>query len=244
MYADRISMKNFREQIDKGKILLLPFGATEEHGAHLPLGTDTIQIMRIIERAMTKQDFITAPAVSYGLCSSTRNFPGTITISFGLLEKLAYELLSELDRNGVPKVIVISGHAGSDHMTALRVAAKKIVREKPIKVVVASIADLVLSGQSADFLKSFPPGDKHAGFVETSLMKHLEPELVSDDKIPPPSNPQFPDPLIIPDAQDYFPSGVMGDATGANSEKGKEIFDIAVESLVKLIKWFEDEINY
>lgn len=243
MYADRISMNDFRKSIEDGNILVLPFGATEEHGPHLPLGTDTIQIEKIIDAAMLKKEFLTAPAVSYGVCSSTRNFPGTITISFELLEKLAYELLSEFHRNRVSKTVIISGHAGSDHMTALRVAAKKIVRNSSMKVVVASIADLVLSGRSADFLKNFPPGDKHAGYVETSLMMHLEPGLVKRGKIPEASNPQFPDHLVISDAERYFPSGVMGNAAGAGADNGKEIFEIAVKSLVKLIDWFENRAD-
>ncbi|RMF92770.1 MAG: creatininase family protein [Candidatus Schekmanbacteria bacterium] len=243
MYLNRMSMEDFKEEISKGKIVLLPYGVAEEHGPHLPLGTDTIQIEKIIESAHSKRDFIVAPTVNYGLCSSTRNFPGTITISFNILENLTYELLCELDRNEVSKAIIISGHAGSDHMTALRVAAKRFARESSMMVIATSIADLVLINQNDELLKSFPPGDKHAGFVETSLMMYIENGIVKKDNLPPPSNPKFPDPLIIANAETYFPSGIMGDPTNASSQKGKEIFETAVESLIKLIDWFEKEIS-
>jgi len=241
MYIDRITMKDFESEIRKGRMVLVPFGATEEHGAHLPLGTDTIQIEQIIEGALSEKKFLVAPSIAYGLCSSTRNFPGTLTISFDLLKSLAGEILSELERNKVKKTMLISGHAGSDHMAAMRVAAKEFARNSKMKVVVASIADLVLADKGNIVLSKVPRGDKHAGFIETACMLYLESGLVKKNKIPGKSDPQFPDPLIISDAQKYFPSGVMGDPAGANEAYGKGIYDLAVRSLVNLIGWFEKQ---
>ena len=241
MYMEQITMDEFAAEIKRGRIVVLPIGATEEHGPHLPLGTDTIQIESVVEGALKEKKFLVAPTVRYGICSSTRNFPGTLTISCELLERLVSELLLELERNAVKKIIMISGHAGADHMAAMRVAAKKFVRNSCIKVVVASIADLVLSSKENSVLSKFPAGDKHAGFIETSCMLYLNGDLVRKNKIPEKSIPQFPDPLIISDAEKYFPSGVMGDPTGSSADDGRAIIALAVKSFVKLIAWFEKQ---
>ena len=241
MYIEQITMDEFLAEVKKGRIVVIPFGATEEHGPHLPLGTDTMQIESIVEGALKEKKFLVAPAIKYGICSSTRNFPGTLTISCELFERLVSELLLELERNGVKKVLIISGHAGADHMSAIRMAAKKIVRNSWMKVVVASIADLVLASKESSVLSKFPPGDKHAGFIETSCILYLNSNLVRKNKIPEKSNPVFPEPLIISDAEKYFPTGIMGDPSGANADDGKAIIDLAVRAFANLVQWFEKQ---
>ena len=231
-----MTTEEVRKAAKKNFIIILPVGVIEEHGPHLPLGTDTFQILHCVEKALERADALMAPVFHYGLCSSTKNFAGTITISFKLLENLTREVLKEINRNGFKKVIILSGHAGGDHMTAIRLACKKVVKESGMRIFVASIAELVLKKFDEELIRKIPKEDKHAGFVETSTMLYIDENFVKKDKMPGKSVPAYPEYEIIINPEKYFPSGVMGNPKGANKEIGEKIIRLAVESIIELVK--------
>jgi creatinine amidohydrolase len=231
MFLDELSMIEFKERVNENTVVILPMGAIEEHGAHLPLCTDSIQPEYIAQKVAEKTDALIAPPIRYGLCSSTRNFPGTITISFDTLHSLVYDILSEFVRNGIKNIVVLSGHAGRIHMAALRAAAEKVVLESGVNLMVLSDYDIAYDLMDTE--DSIPADDGHSGLIETSRVMAIREDLIKGKGVPGKERP--PKFMVLSDPEKYFPTGVMGDPTNASKEKGKEINDFIISELVKLI---------
>ena len=81
MLLEDITMADFENGIKKTKILIIPFGTIEEHGSHLPLSTDTIQVYEVVKEAAKRVPAFVAPPLHYGVLTSTRQHPGSIGIS-------------------------------------------------------------------------------------------------------------------------------------------------------------------
>lgn len=210
--------------------LLVPIGIVEEHGPHLPLDTDTIQAIATCEAVAERIGGLVAPALSYGNCSSTRNFPGSFSVSFDTLRALAREMLLDCARHDIRTVAFVSGHAGGAHMRALRLAAEEVVHLHPqMRVFVLSDYELV-----GGLDTPFPKWDGHAGGLETSRMMALRPDLVKGTAAA--HQVKFPDFLIEAHPEKRFPSGVMGDPTLATAEIGRRANAWIVDRLVEVLR--------
>lgn len=228
--VEEITSQEFARRAKKKPLVIVPFGSVEEHGKHLPLCTDSFQAEEIAYRVAPMFDAMVCPAIRYGECRSTRNFPGTLSLSSDTLKGIARDLLSELCRNGIDKIMVISGHAGSGHMAALQEAAREIVeRHSGAKVMVLSDYDIAYELKG----KEFPEDDGHGGLIETSRILGIRPELVGESR--PRGKERPPKFMVVPDPERYFPSGVVGDTKGASARKGKTIDDYIVLELAKLV---------
>lgn len=209
--------------------LLVPVGIVEEHGPHLPLDTDTIQAIATCEAVAKRIGAMVAPAIAYGNCSSTRNFPGSFSLSFDAVRIIAREVLLDCDRHEIQTVAFISGHAGGAHMRALKLAAEEIVQGRGhMRVFVLSDYELL-----GGFEHPFPKWDGHAGGLETSRMLALRPDLVKGTAKA--HQVRFPDFLVEPHPERHFPSGVMGDPTLATPEIGHRANAWIVDRLVEVL---------
>ncbi len=211
-------------------LVIVPIGSVEEHGSHLPLCTDSFQAEEVARRIAVEFDAIVAPPIRYGECRSTRNFPGTITLSSETVQGLAFDVVSELARNGIEKVMLLTGHAGSGHMAALRLGAQRAVEKSPkTKVMVLSDYDLAYELLG----KEFPKDDGHGGEIETSRIMHIRHELVRP--LRPKGRSRPPEFMVLADPEKYFPTGIRGDTSKATAKKGKMVDDYVVEKLCKLV---------
>ncbi len=227
MLITDLNMEEFKAGLQKTRTIILPFGSVEEHGQHLPLGTDTLQMYEIAKLAAQRRPLFVAPPVFYGLCRSTREHPGTISIRGQTLRALLLDLLESYHRQGLRNFLVLSGHAGGTHIAYLIDAAEEFLeRVEEVKIAVASILDLLREG-ALDLLET--PRDSHAGEFETSLMLHFFPELVKGTS--PEEYPAFPKPILVRDKRRFWPGGVWGDPYKASAEKGK----MFAERLAKVI---------
>lgn len=209
--------------------LLVPIGIVEEHGPHLPLDTDTIQAIATCEAVAQRIGGIVAPALAYGNCSSTRNFPGSFSLSFDTLRAIARDLLADCARHGLTTVAFVSGHAGGAHMRALKLAAEEAVAQHPaMKVYVLSDYELIGGLETP-----FPKWDGHAGGLETSRMLALRPDLVKGTAAA--HKVDFPDFLVEAHPEKHFPTGVMGDPTLASAEIGRRANAWIVDRLVEVL---------
>lgn len=234
LWFDDLSMPEAEKAAKEGKVVIIPYGSIEEHGDHLPLSTDSLQAEFVALEVAKKTGCLIAPPLRYGLCNSTRNFPGTITITFDSLRNIMADILQDFVRNGFKRLLVITGHAGGSHMTAIKLAAKKIVvnhmnePNRP-RIIVCSDYDFAFDLKSIEFDER----DSHAGTIETSRVMAIRPDLIKGKGTP--NYPNFPRFEITPDPERYFPSGVMGDPTIANAEKGKKINEYVIEQVAKLV---------
>ena len=232
MILEEITMDDFAAGLGKTRTVIIPFGSVEEHGPHLPLGTDTTHIYEICKETSKRIPVFVAPPLFYGVCRSTRNHPGTVGIRASTLRSLTADLLSDLYRQGLRHFLIISGHASGLQISCLaEVGEEFLLKYSDTRVAVLSVIDLAMnSWQEVLATKD----DSHAGEVETSVMLHLRPQLVGEAR--PREWPRFPKHLLVRDKLPYWPSGVWGDASQATQEKGQQLFDLSVTALVHLVQ--------
>src|SRR5437879_4389602 len=115
-----MTSEEFAAIAKKDPVVILPVGALEEHGRHLPLGADVIQPLHVVDEVARRTNAYVAPAIPYGVCTTTRPYPGTVSVSVDALKGFVRDVLADFVRNGVRRVMILSGHAGREHMMALR----------------------------------------------------------------------------------------------------------------------------
>jgi creatinine amidohydrolase len=229
---EEITMDDFASGLEKTRTVIIPFGSTEEHGPHLPLGADTIHVYEVCKEAAKQISVFVAPPLFYGVCRSTRNHPGTVGIRPSTLRAITADLVSDLYRQGLRHFLIISGHASGLHISCLIEVGEELLQSYPdIRLAVLSLLDL---GMPAWQEVITTKDDSHAGEVETSIMLHLRPHLVGEAR--PRERPHFPEHLLVRDKLRYWPGGVWGDASHASEGKGSKLFDLSVAALVRLIK--------
>jgi len=241
VHYDDLTMDQARAAAQAGAVVLLPLGSVEEHGPHLPLSTDSLQPEYVAAEVARRTGSLVAPPLRYGLCEAARHFPGTLSIEFDTLRALIRDLLSELIRQGFRRVVILSGHAGSAHMTALRLAAREVIQRHRDTPPPRRPRVLVLSDYDFAYLlrgQDFDPRDGHAGTIETSRVLALRPDLVRD--LPPPDYPQLPRFEVVPDPESYFPQGYLGDPSAASAEKGRMLNGFIIAELVKLVEGLKE----
>lgn len=236
MLIEDITMPEFIAGLAQTRTVLIPFGATEEHGRHLPLGTDTFQAADVCRLLATRRPVFVAPSIPYGVCRSTGDHPGTVSISTETLKALTCDVVRSLYRQGLRNMVLLSGHAGGTHNATLLDAGEGLLRELPeLRIAVATEYALAY-GEGRGLIET--PGDAHAGEIETSRMLATRPHLVKGTS--PAEEPVFPKFILVRDKQRYWPGGVHGDPSRADSEKGRRIEELVVAALERLVEDLEN----
>jgi len=228
---EEMSWPQIEEGLRQTKTVILPVGATEEHGPHLPVFTDTIQAVEVAREAAKRHGVFLAPALQYGVCRSTRRFPGTITVSHDALRAFARDLVLSFNDSGFQNIMILTGHAGGQHMSALEEACQMAVEERDLRVSLVSLFDLIDS-QAVE-----TPHDGHSGEIETSLMMIIRGDLVRGTPEGHfPSRPRF---LIQRDVRHLMGNGIMGDPSKSSLQKGKAFFEMAVQGVLGALQELE-----
>jgi len=231
MLIEEMNWKEIESGLSKTRTVILPVGATEEHGPHLPVFTDTLQALEVAKEVARRKEVFVAPPVHYGVCRSTRGFPGTVSISPETLRRLIYDLILGFHDSGFLKVLVLTGHAGGLHLAALKEASEKAVAERDIRVSLVSDFHLI----DKDELDA--PEDGHAGEIETSRMLVLREDLVKG--IPERHFPQRTKYLVMRDVRHLMGNGIMGDPSKASHEKGRKFMEMAVQGVLEALDELE-----
>jgi creatinine amidohydrolase len=227
----RIDSRTFERRLASNPLVILPVGALEAHGPHLPLGADQIQAEATAEALAERVDALIAPTVAYGSAPGARKFPGTVSLTMSQLEEYVEGALGELARSGVRRMLVLSGHAERGHMAALREAGDRVARDRPgARVVVLSDYDFVYELRG----KESPAADGHAGLLETSRVMALAPETVGPDR---PAVDYRHSPFVpgTPSDSDW-PESVIGDTRPASAELGARVQAHVVDRLVETVR--------
>jgi len=234
-FMETLTMTEFKRYLRKTKTIVFPFGTLEEHGSHLPLHTDSLIIQEALKMVAEKRKFFLAPVVPFGVCTTTKDHPGTISISPATLRRLSYDLVTEAYKKGLRNFLLISGHGGSLHISAMKETAEGLVQElKGIKIAVLSPYD-VLWKELAEIAET--PNDSHAGELETSMMLFLAPHLVKGRA--PEEYPNIPKPFTVANKLRYWKGGVWGNPKKASVAKGKKSMHLIVDKIVGLIDFIE-----
>jgi len=231
-----------RARFKEVDVALLPVGAIEQHGPHLPLDTDAFDaefLARRVAEATSEPRPLVLPLVAYGVSYLHDDFSGTLSVSPETQVRLIHEIGMCAARWGITKLVIINGHGGNG--PALHLAAQMINRD-------ANIFTCVDSGETSDaeiaeLIET--PNDVHAGEIETSTTLAVRPELVKLSEAPR-TVPRFSSRYLDFSSRSSVGwygrtakisrSGVMGDATRATREKGQRIWELMIQRLVELVE--------
>jgi len=236
MILEQLTMDEFAEGLQKTRTVLIPFGSMEEHGSHLPLSTDTLQAYDVCCGLAQRRALFVAPPIHYGVCRSTANHPGTVSIRTSTLKALAIDIVTSLYRQGLRYFILLTGHAGGTHTSALIDAGEELL-ERFVDLEIAVLTEYMLAAKEGRAIIE-TPNDSHAGEIETSRMLHAHPHLVKGEGRC--EYPSFPTGILVRDKQRYWPGGVWGDPGKASAEKGAKIEKLVVDALERVVDLLED----
>lgn len=237
MLIPELTMPEFVAGLARTRSVILPFGSTEQHGPHLPLDTDTLQAWDVARLVAQRRPVFVAPPIHYGVCRSTGQHPGTISISTSTLRALTLDICSALYRQGLRRFVLLTGHAGGTHTSTL-IDAGEALLDTFADVRVAVLTEYMLASREGRGIVE-TQGDAHAGEIETSRMLHRYPHLVKGTATA--EFPTFPVGILARDKRRFWPGGVWGDPGKATAEKGTRIEELVVSALYRLLEELEQD---
>ena len=254
---EKLTWPEINDAVDLGKVCVVPCGAIEQHGPHLPLDVDVVCASGVALGAgrQVPDKTLVLPTVSYGYTGHVMDFPGTINNDFEHFMHHVLDITKSLAYHGFKKIILLNGHGSN--MPNLDLVARRTNLETDAECMLTAWWNLLTIDK--EFLPSwreskFPGGCAHACELETSVYLHLDEDNVRKDKIKSgvisfneedcPFNyvdlfAQGPG-TVVSWTSSYSDSGVLGDAELATAEKGKAAYEEAVNQLAGLISWFKD----
>lgn len=239
MQWEQLSSGEFEEAVQACQgVGIIPIGVLEAHAAHLPLGTDMYTAHFVACGAAEREAVIVFPPYPYSINHETAHLPGGVVIKRELAFALLENICDEMYRNGIYKIILISGHGGNRHFLPLFV---QTLPEKA-KEYVVYWADLPVVPDDQALLDHHENG--HACEAETSIMRHIDESLVKMDHVPPQPFSSLQRLQNVVEAGGYtqvdwyalYPHMYVGDAAKATAEKGKKMLDYRIGLLLDLIK--------
>ncbi len=230
LYWAEHTYDEIEERLRDNPLVILPIGSVEAHGYHLPLNTDMLQPMWLVERLAEEFNALILPPIHYGWTGGLDSFHGTISIGFDTLRYLVRDILVEIGKQGVRKVLVLSGHASGNHMTALRLACEDAKRETGMRIMLLS--DYYIAYKYRGEL--VPENDGHAGVIETSRVMAIRPDLVKEDyRFERKEIGQY---MVILDYSKFVPYATFSDPSGSSAELGEKLNEMILEELKKIIR--------
>jgi len=250
-----ISWVEMKQILEKTRTAVIPVGSVEQHGPHLPLGTDWIIAHELASRISEKTNAIMLPVIPVGYAEYHMDFAGTITLTQDHLRDVLLDICRSVIKWGIKRIVFVNGHGGN--LASLRSVCLKLRDESGVLCAVAQWFDTF---DEVDGWKA----TEHGGIIETSLMMGIRPELVDLRKaivpLPRPltekiktisiNRVKFRDGYIhvFLRTSDVTNEGSMTetesskpitDFSFATPDKGKEILALYVDYLVDFCKEFE-----
>jgi creatinine amidohydrolase len=199
--------------------LIFPVGALEQHGPHLPLGSNTYIAERLSRDLSQDLGILLAPTLPYGVTlNEPGRFAGAVTLRRKTLHKAVNELIAGWEDHGVSEIIVVTAYRYEPHLDALLMALTSDSRTTVIDLYAIDVSDLLEA----------PAETEHAGELETSLMLHLAPERVRTEQLAD----------FVPEGKDLrkyirarVPTpppgsqGAIGRPSRASAEKGRQVYE-------------------
>lgn len=234
-----------------GTVLLLPIGAVEQHGPHLPLDTDVNAATAVCERAVARlgeggdPPALVLPPIWWGLSPYWLGFAGTLSLRPETILALVSDLGASVARHGFRRLVIVNGHGGNAGV--IGVAATQLA-DHGLRAAALSYWELI-----GEELRAWSRHDAgyigHAGEVETSIARFLQPDLVGE--VPPAdtgadlavraATPFAHVGYAPPDPANEAPSGVFGVAAAGRADLGQAVIETAAERLAAFIRHFAGE---
>ncbi|BCG80759.1 creatininase [Mesorhizobium sp. 113-3-3] len=253
MMKDRVFLAELtwpeaEKRIAAGAPVFLPLGSTEQHGHHMAMNVDVVIPTAIAETVARQVGGLVAPTIAYGNRSQPRTgggpaFPGTINITAHTFSLIVKDVICDLYRQKVRRIVVLNGHYENigPSIEGIELALDAIGRERATDLTILRIDHWEMV-RAETLTKVFPDGYpgielEHASVIETSMMLALRPELVDLDKALHDGPAQFkPYDRYPRPAEEVPPSGVLSLTEGSSAQKGRWLLDDCETRIVEIVK--------
>ena len=238
-FIEEMNAVEVKKTVNEKTIAILIFGACENHGDHMPFGSDFIFPTEIAKRvATTVSNVIVLPAIPYGVSLHHDQFQMTMSINPETLVGIISDLLSSLIQNKIRRILIINGHDGN--IGPIEVAARSIKNKHPEMTIACLESWWMLIGQLRKDLFEVWSGLGHGGEAETSAVLAVRPDLVHMESAPKEVIPMLPENIRIFWKFDELTStGATGAPQKASTDKGNEILQVLENVLLKFINEME-----
>ncbi len=238
---EEMSWPEIEEFLGENHFAILPAGSVEQHGPHLPLGTDYYIPMGLADRLAglleeeARNRMAMLPPLTYTYAPHSNPWPGTMNLDGDTLIRVAADLVAELERQGVARILILNGHMQSEPFIW---EGARIGRGETAALRLVNWWDLVPADMPRDlFGKAWVgPNIEHAALIETSVMMALHPDLVREDLLPAELSPRKtpyqslpPEPGTLPETGSFAPT------EAASAEAGRVLVDHVVGELLKIL---------
>jgi creatinine amidohydrolase len=230
---DQMAWPDVRAEQESGRdTVVLAFGATEQHGPHLPLATDALLGDHLAREVADRLDAFLAPTVRIGCSEHHLEFAGTLSISEDTFHELVGDVVRSAARSGFRRIVLLPTHGGN--FRPLAAALEKLGRVDGIEIrALTDLAALLRIAQLGVDEYGVPLGEGglHAGEWETSMLQAIHPELVHLDRGEAGYTDDLPaalDAIFGSGVHSIAENGVIGDPGRASAEHGARYWDEVV----------------
>jgi creatinine amidohydrolase len=230
-------------------VVVLPIGSVEQHGNHMPVGTDTFLAQSVALAAMEKlDDVVVMPPPWYGFSAHHMRFAGSVTLRAETLMAVCEDIVASVVGHGFRRILIVNGHGGNGGV--IDVLASTLGHKHYGTARIATLTYFTLAREGiARLRKSAPGGMGHACEFETAMMLVVKPDVVHMDR----AAVTYPDPgsswlttdllggqavRVYHDFADLSPTGTLGDPRLATPEAGREFFAASTGALAAFIEDF------
>jgi len=238
---EEMTPQEITDALKEADTVVVPLGSVEQHGPHLPVGTDTLIPITVAKRVAERAKVLVAPPVYYGNSLSMVDMKGVFTVTPDTLASLLLDLCKSFSKQGFKKIVFINGHGGNKQV--LSFIGQKGRMETGALIVRIDWWDIA----AEEIPKICEKEVVHADEGETSMMLACRPELVdmtkavkdeTSDKLvkaltggKPKNMPQ----VYVPFSK-WSKTGLIGDATKASKIKGEKILNVVVGNIVNFLQ--------
>jgi creatinine amidohydrolase len=222
----------------QARVAILPVGSFEQHGAHLPLDTDTVVAVTIADEIAQRYGLLRLPPVAFSCSHEHEGFPGTVSISAQTLIATINDIRASLARSGIAKLVIVNGHGGN---YVLSNVAQEANVHGPAVALFPGREDFD-AARAASEMTTNSHDDMHGGEWETSILLHAHPDLVRDayrdSDHDAPARPY----LHLLGMAGYTTSGIIGRPALATAEKGQRALASLADTFEPLLQalWNSD----
>ena len=227
---------DFDELRGKTDLVILPSGAVEVYGEHLPVGTDSIVVTAIAKRVGEQLGAPVLPTLPVGFSRSLDDFPGTLNISTSTFKSYLRDTAESVLRWGFTRVLFINSHRGN--IGPIGEVAMELQRNQGVACAQVFWWDYV-AALGKDIVTTGAHANGHAGEIGTSIMLYLAPELVVRERVKdhtPAGGARYPDILQYQGMKARSAVGCTGNPEAATAEKGEELVKRGVERIVAFVR--------
>jgi len=242
LHLDRLTWAEVKSEIENGRdTVVVPFGSTEQHGRHMPLGTDAVLGDELGWAVADRLDAFLAPTVRFGCSEHHLSFAGTISLGEETFQRIVSDVVASLSRHGFRRIVLLPTHGGNFKPLAEACAELKPIEN--VKVVAfTDLEGLVKAAFESSGATGVNPAQSgaHSGEWETSLMLALRPEQVKMDQAAQGFVGELSEIMskVFDGIHNLDENGVLGDPRPATAAAGRQYFEEMVEFLYQ---WVEDQ---